>query len=83
MGRSFFRHRLSVSAYYCPNWERPLWFVSDNGGRHAHECLDLNAAIWRFLFGLTIWRIGALSRLLRFIPDGPRGRGHTLRIGGG
>jgi hypothetical protein len=75
-----FRHRLSLSADYCPMWDRPVFFVSENGGRHPHECLDLNAAVWRLHFSVTFWGIGRLAHLLRHIPDGRNGRGHEIRL---
>lgn len=75
-----FNGQVCLSAQYCPGWDRPNFFLSENGGRHHGECLDLNAAFWRLRFGVTFWNLGRFARLLRHVPDGRDGRGHWLRI---
>lgn len=73
-----FDHKVALSAMYCPGWDGWAFFVSENGGRRSHECLDLNAAFWRLHFGCTIWGIGWLSRLIGRIPAGKFRRGHCV-----
>lgn len=68
-----FNQRVTLSARYCPTWDRPMYYLTDNGGRKPDECLDINLTIWRFAMSLTIWGIGGLSTVLRYMP--------RLRIG--
>lgn len=66
-----FKQRLALSAQWCPTWERPLLQAHDNGGRLAHECFDCGVEIGYLALSLTLWRIGAWARLLRFLPGRP------------
>lgn len=70
--------KVALSAMYCPGWDHWAFFVSENGGRFRGDCLDLNAAFWRFKFGCTIWGLGRLSKLIGWIPAGRAGRGHCV-----
>ena len=63
-----FRNRVSVGMQYCGVWPRPMWYVSENGGRQYHECFDCSIVLGRVWLNLTVWGIGRLSKVLRFLP---------------
>jgi hypothetical protein len=63
---------------FYPMWRGFRLAIYENGGRQAHDCLDINIQVWRFTAWLTIFGIGRLAVLTRHIPDGPRGRGYTF-----
>lgn len=63
-----FNRRLTLSAGYYPMWDTWKLSIGDNGGRQANECLDLNLNVWYFHAGLTVWGLGWLSWLTRWIP---------------
>lgn len=63
-----FDGRLALNAHYLPQhgWKLKAW---NNGGRKAEETFDTTLWIGPIHLGLTLWRIGAWSHLLRFLPD--------------
>jgi len=67
-----FKQRLSLSAQWCPMWEKPMLQVHNNGGRHAHECFDCGVEIGYLALSLTLWRIKGWFRVLRFLPKNAR-----------
>lgn len=67
-----FKQRVSVGCVYGRYWESPVFSISNNGGRLADECFDLNVNLWRLGFSFTLWHIGAWSKLLRYLPDNAR-----------
>lgn len=70
--------RVALAVGFYPTWRGFRLAITDNGGRLAHECLDLQAQIAVFHVGLTLFGIGRLALLTRHIPRGPRGRGYVL-----
>lgn len=61
-------HPIFLTAQYCRGWEYPRLHFHENGGRKANECLDLNWAIWKMAFSITIYNLGSWSRILKYIP---------------
>lgn len=64
----FGKERVNLSAVYIPQ-HPAVWNIHNNGGRKPHECFDLGIRLGKIELGLTLWRIGAWSRLLRFLPN--------------
>lgn len=48
----------SISWNYCPNWDKPIYKITDNGARKGikeDSCYDLNIHFWHFVFSYTNW----------------------------
>lgn len=46
----------SISWNYCPKWEKPAYFISNNGARKGVKedtCYDLNIHFWYFVLSYT------------------------------
>jgi hypothetical protein len=63
-----FRSRVCLNAHYLPQHPARLE-ISNNGGRRADECLDVNAHIGKLSLSFTLWQIGAFWRIVRLLPD--------------
>lgn len=52
----FDKNRKSLSVVYGRYWEKPQYFIKNNGARKGVDsCYDLNICIWRFVFSYTNW----------------------------
>ena len=74
-----FDGRLSLSYQRCPMWSRGGFCYYDNGGRLSTHCYSASIVIGKRVFGLTLWRIGRWTLLLRWLPVGVKR--DTLQIG--
>jgi hypothetical protein len=63
---------------YYPMWKRGGLCFHENGGRKDRECLDATLIIWKFTIGITIWGLGFLSKIARYIPVAENGRGFVV-----
>lgn len=77
-GLWLFKDRLTLNAQYCPKWQHGGLCFHENGGRKASECLDMTLVLYKLNLGMTIWGLGRLSLLTRWIPCRRNGRGWVI-----
>ena len=76
--RWLFRERVTVSVSCYPHHNN--WHWRDNGGRMPAHCYDTSLCIGPWAFSIVVWRLGALSWLVRWLPHN-RGNGRGLIVG--
>jgi hypothetical protein len=72
-----FHDRLSLGWQHCSMWRRGGLCFHENGGRKSGECLDMTFVVRKFSFGVTIWGLGKLSWITRWLPA-PKRSGYTV-----
>lgn len=63
----------SVGVGLYPQWQRGGFCFRENGGRYADECLDMTIDVWKVTCTCTMWGLGRLSVLTRYLPRPRRG----------
>lgn len=66
--RFFDGRRINIALGYYPMWP-PHFSLTENGGRLPRHCLDINWCIWRVGGSFTVWGLGWLGYVLRYVPS--------------